>query len=53
MSSFPPVQAERLAAPLAGRKDYGRALWCILNFLVWFDLFVRNRDYKKYLQASS
>jgi len=36
---------------LAGRKDNGRALWCVLMFQVWFDLFVRDRDYKKYLSA--
>lgn len=34
---------------LAGRKDNGRALWCVLMFQVWFDLFIRDRDYKKYL----
>jgi asparagine synthase (glutamine-hydrolysing) len=34
---------------LSRRKDNGRPLWCILNFLVWFDLFVYNKDYKKYL----
>ncbi len=33
---------------LAFRRDNGRALWCILIFLVWFDLFVYNRDHKKY-----
>ncbi|RKX96321.1 MAG: asparagine synthase (glutamine-hydrolyzing) [Spirochaetes bacterium] len=31
------------------KRDNGRALWCILNFLIWFDLFVYNKDYKKYL----
>lgn len=31
------------------KKDYGRALWCILMYLIWFDLFVYNKDYKKYL----
>ncbi|MBN2407361.1 MAG: asparagine synthase (glutamine-hydrolyzing) [Elusimicrobia bacterium] len=34
---------------MSGKKDYGRALWCILMFLIWFDLFVYNKDYKKYL----
>ena len=35
---------------LARRSDNGRALWCILNFLIWFDLFVYDGDYKKFLQ---
>lgn len=33
---------------LAFERDNGRALWCILIFLIWFDLFVYNRDHKKY-----
>jgi len=36
----------------AGKKDQGRSLWCILNLLLWLDLFVYNKDYKKYLQNS-
>ena len=31
------------------KKDYGRALWCILIFLIWHDLFVVNKNYKNYL----
>jgi len=34
----------------AGRKDYGRPLWAVLNYLIWFDLFVYNKDYKKHLR---
>ena len=34
---------------LGFRRDNGRALWCILNLLIWFDLFIHKRDYKKYL----
>jgi len=37
---------------LARRKDYGRALWCVVNFLIWFDLFVGRKDYKDYLHRS-
>ncbi|MBI2385290.1 MAG: asparagine synthase (glutamine-hydrolyzing) [Elusimicrobia bacterium] len=37
---------------LARRKDNGRALWCILNFQVWFELFVYEGSYKKHLVAS-
>ncbi|KKW20990.1 MAG: Asparagine synthetase [Parcubacteria group bacterium GW2011_GWF2_50_9] len=33
---------------LSRERDNGRALWCILIFLVWFDLFIYNGDYKKY-----
>lgn len=35
---------------LARRRDNGRALWCILNFLIWFDLFIYDGDYKRFLQ---
>ncbi|HPQ67620.1 MAG TPA: asparagine synthase (glutamine-hydrolyzing) [bacterium] len=31
------------------RKDQGRSLWCILNFQIWYDLFVYNKNYKNYL----
>lgn len=43
---------ERLWNEHLGRKrDNGRALWSILTLLVWFDLFVYDGDYKKYLTA--
>ena len=35
---------------LARRRDNGRPLWCILNFLIWFDMFVYEGNYKQYLQ---
>ncbi|OGR59130.1 MAG: asparagine synthase (glutamine-hydrolyzing) [Elusimicrobia bacterium GWA2_69_24] len=35
---------------LARRRDNGRALWCILSVLIWFELFVHTRDYKKHLK---
>ena len=35
---------------LAKRKDYGRALWCVVNFMIWFDLFVGRKDYRSYLR---
>jgi len=35
---------------LARKRDNGRALWCILNFLIWFDLFVYDKNYKEYLR---
>ncbi len=31
------------------RRDHGRTLWCILNFLIWFDLFVYRGDFADYL----
>lgn len=34
---------------LSREKDHGRALWSALNFLIWFDLFVDRRDYKRHL----
>lgn len=32
-----------------GRMDHGRALWCIINLLVWMDLFVHSNDFKQHL----
>lgn len=37
---------------LAGNKDYGRALWCILVFLIWFDMFVKDRNFKSYMHGN-
>ena len=34
------------------RRDNGRALWAILNFVVWHGLFVGRSDYKKHLVAA-
>ena len=31
------------------KHDHGRALWCILNVLVWHELFVQERTWKRYL----
>ncbi len=38
---------------LAGRHDHGRGLWCLLNLLVWFDLFVYDGNYKSFLKVPS
>lgn len=38
---------------MARRRDNGRLLWCILNFIVWFDLFVRHGNYKEHLSRPS
>jgi asparagine synthase (glutamine-hydrolysing) len=35
------------------KKDQGRSLWCVLNLLLWLDLFVDSKDYKKYLPSLS
>ena len=35
---------------ISHKKDHGRSLWCILNFLAWFDLFVYEKSYKNYLR---
>jgi asparagine synthase (glutamine-hydrolysing) len=32
----------------SGKQDYGRPLWCILNFLIWFDLFVLQKNSAQY-----
>ena len=33
---------------LSRRKDHGRALWFLLSFLVWFDLFMYEGNHKAY-----
>lgn len=38
---------------LSGRRDNGRALWSLLTFLVWFDLFVADKDYKRHWRPKS
>lgn len=34
---------------LARKCDHGRTLWCILNFLIWFEMFIYNSDFKEYM----
>jgi asparagine synthase (glutamine-hydrolysing) len=36
-----------------GLVDHGRALWCILNLLVWMDLFVFSKRFKDYLHLGA
>lgn len=47
------ISHETLAAlwgeHLERRRDNGRGLWCALNFLLWFDLYVYKGDYKEHL----
>lgn len=31
------------------KKDYGRALWCILMFQIWHEMYIEKNDFKKYL----
>ncbi|PIU20033.1 MAG: asparagine synthase (glutamine-hydrolyzing) [Elusimicrobia bacterium CG08_land_8_20_14_0_20_59_10] len=34
----------------SGRRDYGRPLWSIINYLIWFELFIDKRNYKDFLK---
>jgi asparagine synthase (glutamine-hydrolysing) len=34
---------------LARRRGNGRPLWCVLSFLIWFDLFIYEGDYRDHL----
>ena len=38
---------------LARERDNGRPLWCILNAMVWFDLFVHDRSWRGYMRRPS
>mgnify|MGYP001267814321 CR=1 FL=1 len=31
------------------KKDYGRALWCILMYQMWHEMFIERNNYKDYL----
>ena len=31
------------------KKDYGRAIWCILMFQMWHEMFIEKNNYKNYL----
>ena len=37
-------------AHLSKKRDNGRALWSIIIFIIWFELFIETNDYKKYLR---
>lgn len=37
---------------MSGRRDNGRTLWCVLNFLIWFELFVDRKDFADYLSPA-
>ncbi|MBI3298698.1 MAG: asparagine synthase (glutamine-hydrolyzing) [Elusimicrobia bacterium] len=36
----------------SGRRDNGRSLWCVLNLLLWHELFIERGDYKRYWRSS-
>lgn len=40
-------------AHYSGKKDYGRAIWCVLIFLIWYDMFVASKNYKNHLHPPS
>jgi asparagine synthase (glutamine-hydrolysing) len=37
----PPAVKAVIDAHLEGRRDHGRALWGLLNYMMWFDLYIR------------
>lgn len=36
---------------LSRKRDHGRALWSIIQLIIWFELFIESNDYKSYLRA--
>ncbi len=34
---------------LAHKRDNGRVLWCILNFIIWFEMFILHGDFRQHL----
>jgi len=37
---------------ISGRRDNGRTLWCLLNFLIWFELFVDRKNFRDYISPA-
>ena len=37
-------------AHLSRKRDHGRALWSIIIFIIWHELFIESSDYKLYLR---
>lgn len=33
---------------ISKKKDHGRSLWCILNFIIWFELFIEKKNFKDF-----
>lgn len=43
-------EVERIWLEHLGKKrDHGRGLWCIIMFLVWYEMYIDKRNYKSYL----
>ncbi len=38
---------------LARKRDNGRALWSVMMFIIWFELFIESSDYRKYLRPET
>lgn len=32
------------------KRDNGRAIWSIINYIIWFELFIESNNYKEYLR---
>ncbi|MDP8223356.1 MAG: asparagine synthase (glutamine-hydrolyzing) [Candidatus Lernaella stagnicola] len=45
----PAVVAAMWQAHLDRKMDNGRPLWCLLNWLIWFDLFCYDGDFRDHL----
>lgn len=46
-------QVERLwKEHLGNKQDHGRALWSILMFMIWFDLYVYHGNFRQYLRQT-
>lgn len=38
---------------LAKKRDHGRGLWCLLQYIVWFEMFVDKRNFTSYLSTKN
>jgi hypothetical protein len=44
------AEVERIWLEHLGKKrDHGRGLWCIIMFLVWYEMYIEKINYKSYL----
>lgn len=37
---------------LEKKYDHGRFIWCMLNYMIWFELYIWSDDYKNYIQPA-
>lgn len=47
-----PSLREMMSLHFSKKRDYGRGLWCVINFLAWHEMFIETDNYRKHLVRS-